>query len=172
MLLLGLLASGAVFAEAYKWVDADGVVHFSDRPQPGAERIELPTDTPGRPRPTTAYSSAATTSAAANDADGETTEPFVRYSTIEIASPAAEETLWNIGGELEVAVNLQPGLQPGHQLRIYFDGSPRVVNSTRFRLEEVWRGVHNLQAEVIDQSGEVVSRSQPNRFYVQQNSIL
>jgi hypothetical protein len=31
--------------------------------------------------------------------------------------------------------------------------------------------VHNLQAEVIDQSGRLMIRSQPTRFYVQQNAI-
>ena len=32
-----LLFTGVVFAQAYKWVDEDGVVHYSDRPHPGAE---------------------------------------------------------------------------------------------------------------------------------------
>ncbi|MGP0088234.1 MAG: DUF4124 domain-containing protein, partial [Steroidobacteraceae bacterium] len=39
-LALGLFA--AVVAQAavvYKWTDADGVVHFSDQPEPGAEKI-------------------------------------------------------------------------------------------------------------------------------------
>ena len=41
---------GAVMAQAYRWVDEDGVVHFSDVPTEGAERIELPHS--DRPRST------------------------------------------------------------------------------------------------------------------------
>ena len=39
--LIGLLASAAVCAEAYRWVDEDGIVHFSDRPREGAEIVQL-----------------------------------------------------------------------------------------------------------------------------------
>jgi hypothetical protein len=31
--------------------------------------------------------------------------------------------------------------------------------------------VHNIQAEIIDSTGQMMTRSLPNRFYVQQNSI-
>jgi hypothetical protein len=46
-----------------------------------------------------------------------------------------------------------------------------MVSGPSFQLEEVYRGVHNLQAEIVDQSGKLMIRSRPNRFYVQQNSI-
>jgi hypothetical protein len=94
-----------------------------------------------------------------------------RYESIEISSPAAEETLWNIGGVLSVNITLKPALQRGHQLRVYFDGEQRTVTGTSFRLDEVYRGVHNLQAEVVDETGQLKIRSLPNRFYVQQNTV-
>ena len=37
--LLGLLATAAVSADVWRWVDDEGVVHFSDTPREGAERI-------------------------------------------------------------------------------------------------------------------------------------
>ena len=40
-----------------------------------------------------------------------------------------------------------------------------------FAFEEVYRGVHNVQAEVLDETGKLMIRSLPNRFYVQQNTI-
>jgi hypothetical protein len=46
-----------------------------------------------------------------------------------------------------------------------------MVSGTSFQVEEVYRGAHNLQAEVIDQSGKLMIRSEPTRFYVQQNAI-
>ena len=162
--LLGLLAAGAVFAEAYTWTDENGVVHYSDRPNPGAKQIDLPDDGIRRPAPTRR--------AATDGDDGEAAPEAFRYSSIDISSPGAEETLWNIEGQLDVSVNLQPGLQPGHQVRVYFDGNPQMVNGTSFRLDEVWRGVHNVQVEILDETGKLMIRSRPNRFYVQQNSVL
>ncbi len=163
--LLGLLGCGAVLAEAYTWTDQNGVVHYSDRPNPGAKQIELPDDGIRRPAP------ARRTTSNGDDEEAAAAEPF-SYSSIEISSPGAEETLWNIEGQLNVSVNLQPALQQGHQVRVYFDGNPQMVSGTSFRLEEVWRGVHNLQVEVLDETGKLMIRSQPNRFYVQQNTVL
>ena len=95
----------------------------------------------------------------------------MRYESLEIVAPAAEETLWNIEGQLNVRVAMTPGLQPGHQLRVYFDGQPRIVTSASFQLDEVWRGSHHLQAEIIDEAGNLMIRSPANRFYVQQSRV-
>ena len=46
-----------------------------------------------------------------------------------------------------------------------------MVNSTNFTIDEVWRGVHNIQAEVLDATGKLMIRSETNRFYVQQNTV-
>lgn len=169
LVLLGFLcAPFATAGEAYVWTDDEGVVHYSDRPVPGARKIELA-------EPNTSQSPAPRRPQAATDAAGqepaEETAPF-RYESLEVASPAAEETLWNIGGVLNVSLALNPPLQPGHQVRVYFDGNTQIVPSTSFQLNEVWRGVHNLQAEVLDETGRMMIRSRTNRFYVQQNSVL
>ena len=36
-----LLAASLALPQAYRWVDEDGVVHYSDQPHPGAEEVEL-----------------------------------------------------------------------------------------------------------------------------------
>ena len=167
IVLLGVLAAPLAAAEeAYVWTDEDGVVHYSDRPVPGAKRIELSEPNTSRsPAPRRADDDTA-------DADTPTddTGPF-RYESFTVAAPGAEETLWNIEGVLNVSLALSPPLQSGHQIRVYLDGSPRMVSSTSFQLEEVWRGVHNLQAEVLDETGKMLIRSQTNRFYVQQTTV-
>lgn len=151
-------------AEAYRWVDEDGVVHYSDRPHPGAEQVELKdTNTFSSPR-----RAAATTGEEQQPAE-EAAE--FRYESIDIVSPLSEETLWNIEGTLSVQLALTPALQRGHQLRVYFDGQPQTVTGTSFRIQEVWRGAHNLQAEVIDGTGALMIRSEPRRFYVQQSTV-
>ena len=166
--LLALLATAAVFAEAYTWTDENGVVHYSDRPEPGATIIDLGENRFSRPRPTTRSTPTPTTTPSSEDSS-EPSGPG--YSSLEITSPGAEETLWNIEATLSVSLALMPALKPGHQVRAYFDGTPQIVSGTNFRLGEVYRGVHNLQVEVIDETGKLMIRSQPNRFYVQQNSV-
>lgn len=167
-ILLGLLAAGGLSAEAYKWTDEDGVVHFSDKPQPGAEKVELDTSSTGR---ASTSNSRRNTTQAPDDADGTRTIAPFSYESLEIASPVAEETLWNLEGVLSVSLALSPSLRPGHQVRVYFDGEPQLVRSANFQLEEVYRGTHNLQVEVIDETGRLMIRSRPNRFYVQQNVV-
>ncbi|MDH3338238.1 MAG: DUF4124 domain-containing protein [Gammaproteobacteria bacterium] len=165
--LIGLLAAASVFAQAYRWVDEDGVTHYSDRPQEGAEEVQLSEYS----RKTGARLYTQSTPTRQDDDQQADGLPF-RYESISVASPASEETLWNIEGVLNVSVALSPGLQSGHQVRVYFDGQARIVSGTSFQIEEVWRGAHNLQAEVIDATGKLMIRSQPIRFYVQQSSIV
>lgn len=165
LVLLGLLAASAALADAYTWTDEDGQVHYSDRPHPGARRININEPNSGRafvpPRPSTS---------APAEEDTADTGPF-RYDDFSVASPGAEETLWNIEGVLSVSLSLTPALQPGHQVRVYFNGNPRIVSGTSFQIEEVYRGVHNLQAEVLDETGKMMIRTRTNRFYVQQSSV-
>ena len=167
-ILLALLVATGAFAEAYTWTDEDGIVHYSDRPHPGAERIELGKSSATRPRPTTRPAATTPSPGPAGEQDA---PPTTGYESLEIASPAAEETLWNIEATLNVTLALTPELKPGHQVRVYFDGIPRMVGGTSFQLQEVYRGVHNLQAEVIDGTGKLIIRSRPSRFYVQQNTV-
>ena len=168
---VAVLAAGAVMAQAYKWVDEDGVVHFSDTPVEGAERIDLPTESrPRRQVTPSVTSSAAVATSSATTAEEPTT--VFKYDSIEIVAPAPEETLWNIEGVLNVALRVSPGLRPEDRVRVYLDGEESLVtSSSSFQIQEVWRGVHNIQAEIVDSTGKLMGRSLPNRFYVQQNSI-
>jgi len=166
--LIGLLATASVLAQAYRWVDEDGVVHYSDIPSEGAERVELSEfsrDTGAR-----LYRAPPASASASADEPAAEDEPF-SYESVAISSPASEETLWNIEGILNVSVAVSPGLQSGHQVRVYFDGEARMVSGTSFQIEEVYRGVHNIQAEIIDSTGRLMIRSETVRFYVQQNRV-
>lgn len=164
--LFAVLAASALPAQVYRWVDEDGVIHYSDTPHPDAEEIFLPDSEP--PPPGAAFEAAQRT--LPTNGDPPETQPF-DYQSLRFVSPAPEETLWNIGGELSVRLDLQPGLRAGHQVRVYFDGEPRPVNGLQFELQEVWRGTHNLQAEVLNEQGQLMVRSEPIRFYVHQTSI-
>jgi hypothetical protein len=163
---LSVLAAAASATEVYRWVDEDGVVHYSDAPHPGAQKIEIaePTTVPAYRRPDAAERTPPT--------NGDSQPAAPGYQSLEIVQPAAEQTLWNIEGRLTVQLALQPALKPGDRVRLYFDGEPREVSGLQVPLEEVYRGAHNLQAEVVNQAGQLMIRSEPIRFYVQQTSIL
>ena len=134
-LLVGLFVASVVLAQsAYKWTDEDGVVHYSDVPREGAEQVDLA----GFSRPTGARIGPVRRTFANTD-PGAADEEDVEYDSLEVATPGAEETLWNIEGVLSVSLALQPGLQPGHQVRVYFDGTPRLVPGTNFQIEDVYR---------------------------------
>ena len=162
--VIALLCVAAAAQEAYRWVDENGVVHYSDRPSEGAEQIELPTPNVAQTR---RIAPAPATRTEVKPAD----EPAPVYEAINIVSPAEEETLWNIEGVLNVSVSLTPAMQAGHQVRAYHNGASQIVGGTSFQLQEVWRGEHTLQVEVLDSTGTLLIRSQPRRFYVQQNTV-
>lgn len=166
LILLALFAADSALAQAYTWTDENGVVHYSDRPEPGAKRIHLPES-----KRSSGPAAPANRTSGDDQDEGAPEQPF-SYELLEVVAPGPEETLWNIDGVLSVSLALSPPLQPGHQVRVYFDGNPRLMNGTSFQLEEVYRGVHNIQAEIVDETGEMKIRSLPNRFYVQQTSVV
>jgi hypothetical protein len=100
--------------------------------------------------------------------------PGAPYQSVEVTSPAEQETLWNIGTNLPVQVRIQPALQTGHRLDLLFDGQRRNLNTanTRVTLPDVFRGQHTLQVVVIDSAGMEVMRSPARVFFVQQTSVL
>ena len=85
-----------------------------------------------------------------------------------------EETIWNTGGEITVAVQLKPGLQTGHQIRLFIDGKPLSnlqSNTSSLQVSGVERGEHKLRAEVWDENGQVLIAAQPSTFFYQQTSV-
>jgi len=171
LILLSMLSAGAsLAAPAWTWVDENGQQHFSDRPVPGARQIELAgAQGFGRsavaPRAQPAPQASAPQAAALTGA-----RP---YSVFTVVSPSQQQTLWNIQGNLAVQVELSPPLQNGHRLDAFLDGERISVQATsnQFTLPDVFRGLHTLQAVIVDTSGAEVLRSLAVTFMVQQTSI-
>jgi len=170
-----LAATLVVAAPAWRWVDANGTVHYSDRPVPGAEQVNLPGSAPRAPTPGSPALPRASTPAPAPEAGEATdTETPTAYTRLAIVSPSADETLWNLGGELTVTVDVAPALQNGHVLRLYYDGEPVITGAssgTRLTVTDVYRGSHTVQAEIVDARNMPVMRSLQVQFFVQQTSI-
>lgn len=171
MVLLGFYASGTTASEMWRWVDERGVVHFSDRPHPGAERVDVqPAQT--FTAPVTPPPAGAEPAAPAAPADNR--RPAAGYSRLSIVAPTAGETLWNIGGELNVQLALEPQLASGHELQLYLNGErvegiPQGV--AQFTIGNVFRGENTLRASIVDAQGRELVSSGAVVFYVQQTSI-
>ena len=169
LILLAMVGtSTGLAAPAWTWVDENGQQHFSDRPVPGAEQVELfeaQSIAPG-PTPRTATPPPSSEQASSEQA------PF--YRVFNVISPSQQETLWNIEGNLNVQLELTPALRAGHHLDVYLNGQLIDLNvfSPRFTVPEVYRGLHSLQAVIVDASGQEVLRSLAVTFMVQQTSLL
>lgn len=162
------LAATAGSADVYRWTDPSGQTHYSDRPQPGAERITVTVS-----RPASGPQSGSIVAASDQETPAEAPAPVDRYQSLTITSPAQEQVLWNIEGQLDVAAAVQPPLLPGHALRFTLDGRTAVAQpgSTRARFPEVFRGEHSLQVEVVDAQERTLVASPTTRFFVRQTAL-
>ena len=150
-------------ADVYRWVE-EGQLHYSDRPQEGAERVELSDAT-------TAFETPARR--ARPQASSE--EDAAAYESLQIVSPGQEEVLWNIEGQLDVTLSVQPPLRRDDRIELFLDDRAVRVpggNSLRVTVPEVYRGVHVLKARIVSRDGRVLIETEPRTFAVQQTSIL
>lgn len=165
-----VLAAGAQAATTtYKWVDKNGVVHYSDRPAPGAEKVEVrEAQTFTAPRPTTSARPAS------QRTPGSPEISLASYDKLDLWKPENDETLQNIGTNLDVRLRLEPELQPGHAIWLYLDskrvdGLPQAGEA--FTVPNVFRGTHTIHAIVADREGKPLVRSETITFHVQQSSL-
>jgi hypothetical protein len=169
ILLLTLSTNLAHAAPAWTWTDGDGLVHYSDTPVPGAKRIELGTAQGFGPASGGSARRAAQTQAAA---EGSTSDART-YSSVSLVSPTQQQTLWNTGGSLNVQLTTDPSLRAGDRVDLVLDGQRRNLDatSTQLTLANIFRGVHTLEAVVVDPNGRELGRSATTTFMVQQTSI-
>lgn len=159
-----LLWTAAQAGTAYRWVDENGQVNYSDRPAPGAVQIEL---TAGRRSVPPGHSMPPPPTAAVQGSGAAV------YDVFTVIQPAPQEILWGTGGAVGVALRVTPALQPDHRLGLYLDGKLVGLDTraTRLELNDVHRGEHTLQAVILDGQRKEVLRSPAVTFFVQQTSI-
>ena len=170
----GAQTSSSTTTKTYRWVDDEGVVHYSDSPRPGAKDptqdeylINAPNVVQSRvPKSTTRRSSTSDTADEEQQATG--------YRALRIVAPADGDTLFNIGGSLNVGVQPSPALRDGDGVVIWLDGkqmTPQPIRSTSFTLNEVYRGEHVLMAAIRTADGIDMITSPSIRFVVQQATV-
>ena len=169
LFLVALADASGEERELWRWVDDQGVVHFSDRPVPGAEKVTL------RGAQTFSAPAARPQAAPPEGAAGEDPAQAPIYRRLSIVQPGREETLRNIEGRLDVRIEVDPPIRGRHELRAFLDGQP--VQSvppaaTAFTVANVFRGEHTLRVAIVDETGREIATSDAVRFFVHQTSLL
>jgi hypothetical protein len=166
LVALSLLAlgSGVSAAIMYRWVDAQGVVHYSDTPHPGAEQIQLSGAQTYHGTPAPAGGPSAATPPV---------EPTVApYQSCAITQPNPDTALY-APEAVDVSVRVIPSLRAGDQVSVSADGAPLPPTSPdgfNYQVLQPERGTHNLSAQVRDASGTVVCSSAVS-FSIQRPSV-
>jgi len=160
--LLVVFALPGLAAEAWRWKDERGVVHYSDTPVAGAERVTLPsppqqgTVTPVTPQPRPAPA-----------------EPF-RYTECVVLAPGNEQT-FNAVTSVTASIRISPPLQPDHRIQVVLDGEVHGAWPARMltaRLDNMYRGTHTLSVLVLDAGNKPVCTGPAITFHVRQPSLL
>jgi hypothetical protein len=163
--LAALAAAGGCLADTmYRWVDAQGVVHYSDTPQPGAQQIQVPNAQTYRapPVPAAPPGTAATPAA-----------PTV-YQSCAITQPLADANLF-APEALAISVQVLPDLRPGDQLNVTLDGAKLPASAPgamNFELAAPERGTHTINAVVLSADGQTLCSAPAVSFSVQRPSLL
>lgn len=164
LLLLAPALAAAQGTTIYKWVDDKGVVHYSSEPVKGAERLQVDTAPAGVVMP----KAPAPAKPAAGGGAG--------YTALSFASPKSGEEFRDNDGSLSVTLALDPALQSGagHAVVVSLDGKalPQRYLSPSLTLTDLDRGVHTLQASVVDADGKVLITSGTLSFTLHQSSAL
>ena len=150
-------------ATVYKWVDAHGVIHYSDRPHPNATKLSIKgaqTYAPAPPLP------ADLNAAPPTPAD---TQPAHAYSSCRIAQPRDQQMLMNTYHTTAI-VRTDPPLFAGNRVQLYLDGRRMPGSGPAFTFP-VNRGQHSLSAVVVNSFGQIVCETSTVTFYVHQPSI-
>ncbi|MDI5891082.1 DUF4124 domain-containing protein [Halomonas rhizosphaerae] len=180
ILALGLSVSLAAQAQTiYRTTDAQGNAVFTDNPERGGEEVDLKplTVVPGRGEVREAESPAVIDGGGGESEGGASAgpgQPFMPYDSFGIRSPSQEETLpTGAAGNVQVILGIEPDLREDHRVRLLVDGrvSQSAMHTDTFMLNNLERGEHVLQAELLDASGAVRHRTSPVTLYVQRASV-
>ena len=155
-------SAGVSAAVVYKWVDANGVTHYSDTPVPGAVPTEIGTIQTFKATPVPSSSANAPEPAAAAG-------PPVCL----IDSPT-DDQVFVAPDSVQGHVSVSQPLQPDQRIVLTVDGAshPEAVSGGGgFVLTSMDRGAHTLSAEVQDADGKVLCTTPPVTINVRQPSV-
>jgi hypothetical protein len=156
-LLIGFAAVAAADEAVYRYVDANGVVHYTDRaPDKHAKPIRLaPVSGPVPARKAGFYSPEALRQAA-------------RFA-VRVESPTPDQRLPAGTAPLVAAASVMPALVKGFRLVYQIDGrsvTSAPVDALSIALQPLQAGSHELLVILLDEQNRELARSESSRFRV------
>ena len=166
VILAGLmLPLAAASQEIWRWVDKEGIVHYSD--QPGSPDAKLVTVVaPNAYEPQADSGSASPAYVPPDDGDDS-----ALYQSISIVQPTPDQVFFGSDTTISVVTELVGELQPDHTILMYVDGNLRYTDGGTLTLTGLPRGSHFVRAAVFDNNTKQVVISSPQvTFHVRQAS--
>jgi len=159
-----LLLTGLCQAAVYKWVDKDGKVHYSDEPKADAQLVEPKENTQNQiqVRPPVDLS-----------AGKQAAEAKIEYQ-LSILSPAHEETIRSNEGNFNVRASIDPEPPTGALWVLRLDGKVwrDAMTSPFFQLENVDRGEHSIQVQLVARNGKILASSLPRTLFLHRATLM
>lgn len=163
MCSVALACASAFAATVYKWVDENGVVHYSDQPHPNAQKLDVAS--------AQTYDSGGTRPTPSSSVTPSNAQPVGPYRVCAIARPENDEVFLNTD-TVSAQVRLEPSLRNGDRLTLSMDGKTVQNGASTSATLKVERGSHSLAATVTDPSGALVCSTPNVTFHVRQPSKL
>jgi hypothetical protein len=161
-----VLSLPAASQEIWRWVDKNGVVHYSDSPDsPDAKLISVI-------EPSTYDSEAAAPATAPGGAQDEEEPEAAPYESFAIVSPSPDQVFFGADATVTATADLGGTLRPDHSVVFFLNGERRPANGLSLELSNLPRGSYFLRASVLDQGGKPVITSPQTTFHVRMPSIL
>ncbi|WP_336290005.1 DUF4124 domain-containing protein [Aeromonas dhakensis] len=169
--LLLLATSAAQAAKVYSWTDNQGVVHYTDAPPPGQKAKEV--DLRVAPFIGTAPRSVQVDNF--NNLTGVDAKKGKEAAklVIELLSPEQGSTLRDNTGNVVFQGQVRPQPPTQYDVRLTLDGkaAPLVNNALAIRVENLDRGAHEAQLELLAKDGTILAKSKAVTFYLHRASI-
>lgn len=166
MVTLALGSAVALAGPVYKWVDKNGVTHYSDQPHPEAKEVTVDqAQTYSSPESAASTPSSSPASTPANAGPP--------YGVCEIYRPESDEMFQNTS-TVTAKLRLEPDLRPGDRVAVAIDGARQMGQpdrATEFVLTDISRGTHSLLIVVEDRQGKTVCSTGTVQFHVRQPSV-
>ncbi|MFT5676856.1 MAG: hypothetical protein ACI808_002805 [Paraglaciecola sp.] len=162
-----LLVSISVAATVvYKKTNQDGTVTYSDEPSEGAVLLEQPTSN------TVIMPSLLPPKRPLYVSEGSKKSSIAKtlYS-LKIVSPAAEQTVRNNLGEVDIVASISPKASGIFQLMLNGELHLTKPNPV-FHLKDLQRGEYSLQVRFVGKSGRILALTDTQIFYLHKASVF
>lgn len=170
LLIAILVFSQPVFAgKIYKVVDGKtGEVTFTDEPPADAGAVEIHgADLPPINSQTTPEVEPKP------QPQPEITPAAVNYQDFRVIQPSDQATIPPGQEDLEVQLSIEPALQEGHLVQLFFDGKKfgQPASATSFRVADLYRGSHTISATIVDQTGKTLKSTPATTIFVHRGKV-